>query len=60
MYGSFGQRSLGERLARLRGELLDRVGEVLAVDVVVAALHAQVVRAEEHVDVGVARGGSKR
>src|SRR3954453_20742255 len=37
-----------ERFARARSERLDRVGQVLAVDVVVAALGADPVRLEQH------------
>src|SRR4051794_21839996 len=42
-----------ERRARPRDERLDRVGEVALVDVVVAALDAQLVRLEQHLRVRV-------
>src|SRR3954454_2954124 len=47
-------RLSGERPARAADELLDRVRQVLAADVVVAALDADVVRLEQHVGVRVA------
>src|SRR4051812_29716352 len=45
---------VGQRRPRAPDQLLDRVGEVLAVDVVVAALGAQPVRLEQDVRVRVA------
>ena len=53
---STGSSAIGRRRAspRARDEQLDRVGEVLLRDVVVAALDAQLVRLEQHVGVRVA------
>src|SRR5262249_10346175 len=47
---------VGQRRSRARDEQLDRIREVRLVDVVVAALDAQLVRLEEDVGVRVAEG----
>src|SRR3954447_25943604 len=51
--GLLGRAVLRERRVRALGEQLDRIGEVHAVDVVVATLDAQQVGLHQHVGVGV-------
>src|ERR1041384_8628156 len=51
----FGRPVVRERLARARHEALDGIGEVLAADVVVAALDAEAVRLQQDLRVRVPR-----